>query len=205
MKKNVCIFTFAFVGILAGDSLWKNDISRGPAGDKKARFIGDILNVRVQESNTATRNGSTSSSRASSADASISNLFFTTTSATNGSQLFHHGGAFPAMKFENSTSHAGAGSIDNSDTLTTRFAVRVADVMPNRNLLVEGIRKTSFGGDHQTIILRGTVRADDIAADNSVYSYQIADMNIRYISEGVVSDASGKGWFMKFWDKISPF
>jgi flagellar L-ring protein precursor FlgH len=109
------------------------------------------------------------------------------------------------MKFENATKHDGSGTIDNSDSLTTRFAVRVADVMPNRNLLVEGIRKTSFGGEHQTIILRGTVRADDIAADNSVYSYQIADMHIRYLSEGVVSDAADKGWFMKFWDKISPF
>jgi len=205
MNKIICITSLAFVGLLTADSLWKDDISRGPVADKKARFIGDILNVRVQESNSAKRDGKTSTSRSSTADASISNLFFTTTSATNGSQLFHHGGAFPAMKFGNTTSHDGSGSIDNSDSLTTRFAVRVADVMPNRNLLVEGIRKTSFGGENQTIILRGTVRADDIAADNSVYSYQIADMHIRYLSEGVVSDAAGKGWFMKFWDKISPF
>lgn len=205
MNKTICITSLAFVGLLTADSLWKDDISRGPVADKKARFIGDILNIRVQESNSAKRAGKTSSSRSSSADASISNLFFTTSSATNGSQLFHHGGAFPSMKFENATKHDGSGAIDNSDSLTSRFAVRVADVMPNRNLLVEGIRKTSFGGDHQTIILRGTVRADDIAADNSVYSYQIADMHIRYLSEGVVSDAAGKGWFMKFWDKISPF
>ena len=205
MNKTICITSLAFVGLLTADSLWKDDISRGPVADKKARFIGDILNVRVQESNSAKRAGKTSSSRSSSADASISNLFFTTSSATNGSQLLHHGGAFPSMKFENATKHDGSGAIDNSDSLTTRFAVRVADVMPNRNLLVEGIRKTSFGGDHQTIILRGTVRADDIAADNSVYSYQIADMHIRYLSEGVVSDVADKGWFMKFWDKISPF
>ena len=205
MKKSICIISLAFAGLLTADSLWKDDIGRAPAADKKARFVGDILNVRVQESNVAKREGKTTSSRSSGADASISNLFFTTTSATNGSQAFHHGGAFPAMKFANATTHDGSGVIDNSDSLTTRFAVRVADVLPNRNILVEGIRKTSFGGDHQTIVLRGTVRADDIAADNSVYSYQIADMNIRYISQGVVSDASGKGWFMKFWDKISPF
>ncbi len=205
MNKIICITSLAFVGLLTADSLWKDDISRGPVADKKARFIGDILNIRVQESNSAKREGKTSTSRSSSTDASISNLFFTTSSATDGSQAFHHNGAFPAMKFENATKHDGSGSIDNSDSLTTRFAVRVADVMPNRNLLVEGIRKTSFGGENQTIILRGTVRADDIAADNSVYSYQIADMHIRYLSEGVVSDAAGKGWFMKFWDKISPF
>ena len=205
MKKTIFTISLACAGILSADSLWKSDISRAPVADKKARFVGDILNVRVQESNAAKRDGKTSTERKSGVDASISNLFFTTSSATNGSQLFHHGGAFPAVKFGNSTKHEGSGSIDNSDSLTTRFAVRVVDVMPNRNILVEGIRQSAYGGETQTIILRGTVRFDDIAADNSVYSYQIADMNIRYLSSGVVSGAQNKGWFMKFWDKIRPF
>ena len=199
------INSLVFASYLTADSLWKDDISRGPVADKKARFIGDILNVRVQESNAAKRAGKTSTERKSDVDASISNLFFTTTNPTNDSQLFHHKGAFPAMKFANATKHEGSGSIDNSDSLTTRFAVRVVDVMPNRNLLVEGIRQSAYGGETQTIILRGTVRAFDISSDNSVFSYQIADMNIRYLSSGVVSGAQDKGWLMKFWDRISPF
>jgi len=205
MKSILCLISFVCAGLLVADSLWKGDESFAPAADKKARLIGDILNVRVQESNTANRSGTTSSSRSSSADANISNLFFTTTSPTNGSQLFHHKGAFPAMKFANSTSHAGSGTINNSDSITTRFAVRVVDVLPNRNMIIEGIRRSAYSGETQTIILRGTVRADDIAADNSVYSYQVADMNIRYLSSGVVTGAQDKGWFMKFWDTISPF
>ena len=70
---------------LAADSLWKDDIGRAPVADKKARFVGDILNVRVQESNAAKRDGKTSTERKSDVDASISNLFFTTTNPTNGS------------------------------------------------------------------------------------------------------------------------
>ena len=199
------INSLVFANYLTADSLWKDDVSRAPVSDKKARFIGDILNVRVQESNAAKRDAKTATERKSDVDASISNLFFTTTNPTNDSQLFHHKGAFPAMKFANATKHEGSGSIDNSDSLTTRFAVRVVDVMPNRNLLVEGIRQSAYGGETQTIILRGTVRAFDIASDNSVFSYQIADMNIRYLSSGVVSGAQDKGWLMKFWDRISPF
>ena len=146
MRNKIFIISLACAGLLTADSLWKSDISRSPAADKKARFIGDLLNIRVQESNAAKRDGKTSTARSSGVDASISNLFFTTSNATNGSQLFHHGGAFPAMKFGNSTTHEGSGSIDNSDSLTTRFAVRVVDVMPNRNLLVEGIRQSAYGG-----------------------------------------------------------
>ena len=185
------------------DSLWKDNISRSPFADKTARFVGDILNVRVQESNAAKRDAKTESSRDGSVDASISSFLFGT--STGGSGAFKHGGAYPAMKFANATSHAGTGTIDNSDSITTRFSVRVVDVLPNGNLIVEGIRNASYAGESQTIELRGAVRPFDVESDNSIYSYLLSDLNIRYLSSGVISAAKDKGWFMNFWDNISPF
>ena len=185
------------------DSLWKDDVSRSPFADKKARFVGDILNIRVQESNAAKRNAKTESSRAGEADASISSFLFGT--STDGSGAFKHKGAYPAMKFSNATSHAGTGTIDNSDSITARFGVRVVDVLPNGNLIVEGIRNASYAGESQTIVLRGAVRPFDIESDNTIYSYLLSDLHIRYVSSGVISSAKDKGWFMNFWDKISPF
>ena len=67
MNTKLYLLPFVLAGLLTADSLWKDDISRAPVADKKARFIGDILNVRVQESNAAKRNGKTSSSKSSSA------------------------------------------------------------------------------------------------------------------------------------------
>lgn len=190
----------------AADSLWKDDISRNPFADKKARFVGDIINVRVQESNIAKRDSKTTSERKGSADANISSFLFGTQAGTSsGSQLGKHKGSYPAMKFANTTSHEGTGKIDNSDSITTRFGARVIDVLPNGNLVIEGIRHASYAGESQTIVLRGSVRAFDIESDNSIYSYQISDMNIRYVSTGVLTAAKDKGWFMKFWDTISPF
>jgi flagellar L-ring protein precursor FlgH len=188
------------------DSLWKDDISRSPFADKKARFVGDILNVRVQESNAAKRDAKTESSRTGSVDASISSFLFGTQAGTStGSQFGKHKGSYPAMKFSNATSHAGTGTIDNSDSITARFSVRVVDVLPNGNLIVEGIRNASYAGESQTIVLRGAVRPYDITSDNSIYSYLLSDLNLRYVSSGVISAAKNKGWFMNFWDKISPF
>ena len=188
------------------DSLWKDDVSRSPFADKKARFVGDILNVRVQESNAAKRDAKTESSRTGTADASISSFFFGTQAGTStGSQVGKHKGSYPAMKFSNATSHAGTGTIDNSDSITARFSVRVMDVLPNGNLIVEGIRNASYAGESQTIVLRGAVRPFDIESDNTIYSYLLSDLHIRYVSSGVISSAKDKGWFMNFWDKISPF
>lgn len=188
------------------DSLWKDDVSRNPFADKRARFVGDILNVRVQESSVTKRDAKTKTERKGNADASISSFLFGTQAGTaTGSQLGKHKGSFPAMKFSNTTAHEGTGTIDNSDSITTRFSVRVVDRLPNGNLVVQGIRQATYAGETQTVILRGAVRPLDIEADNTVYSYLLADLNIRYQSSGVISNAKNKGWFMNFWDKISPF
>jgi flagellar L-ring protein FlgH len=84
-------------------------------------------------------------------------------------------------------------------------AVRIVDVLPNGNLVVEGKRETSFSNEHQTIILRGVVRADDVASNNTVLSYNVADATIQIIGKGTVTDSQNKGWFTRILDKINPF
>ena len=207
MKRTLLLISgLALVWNASADSLWKDDISRGATTDKKARFVGDILNVRVQESNVAKRDAKTETSRASAADASISSFLFGTSAGgadTSGMAKSH--GVYPAMKFANTTTHAGTGKVDNSDSITARFSVRVVDVLPNGNLIVEGTRQSSYAGETQTVMLRGAVRRFDIEQDNTIYSYLLSDLNIRYLSNGVISKAKDKGWFMNFWDTISPF
>jgi len=86
-----------------------------------------------------------------------------------------------------------------------KIAVRIMDVLPNGNLVVEGKRETAFSGEHQTIVLRGLVRPDDIDSDNTVRSFNVADASIQIIGKGAVSDTQNKGWFTRIWDKLNPF
>ena len=83
--------------------------------------------------------------------------------------------------------------------------MRVVDVLPNGNLVIEGKRDTSFGGEHQTIVLRGVVRSYDVTSSNTVLSYNVADATIQIIGRGTVTDTTNKGWFGRIWDKVSPF
>ena len=154
----------------------------------------------------AKRDAKTETSRASAADANISSFLFGTAAGGAGSSgAMKSHGIYPAMKFANTTTHAGTGKVDNSDSITARFSVRVVDVLPNGNLIVEGTRQSSYAGETQTVMLRGAVRRFDIEQDNTIYSYLLSDLNIRYLSNGVISKAKDKGWFMNFWDTISPF
>jgi flagellar L-ring protein precursor FlgH len=111
----------------------------------------------------------------------------------------------PALKYAYKNDYSGGGTIDNSEKIISYVAARVIDVLPNRNLVIEGRRETAFGGEQQTIILRGVVRIDDITANNTVFSYNIADASIHIISKGTISDSQRKGWFNRIWDKLSPF
>ncbi len=203
LRRAAVVFTLlgCVTAPLPADSLWKDDAGPTMLSDKKAIAVGDILTIVVAENTSNSKSTSTKTAKASAVDASISSFLYSPAA----SSLLTKGGALPAMKMEGKNSFDGGGQIANSETITTRVAVRVVDVLPNRNLVIEGTRHTSSSGEHQDIVLRGTVRADDVQANNTVFSYNIANATIKIIGKGAVSDAQKKGWFTKVWDKVSPF
>ena len=183
------------------DSLWQDDVSRPMFADKRAGAVGDLLTVIVQENNSASKDKSTKTAKNSSMDASLSTFLY----APAASGMLTKGGQMPAMKWGSKNSFDGGGSINNTEQIVARITVRVVDVLPNRNLVIEGTRDTAFSGEQQTIVMRGVVRPDDVAANNTVYSYNIADAAIKFVAKGALTDSQNKGWFNKVWDKVSPF
>lgn len=182
-------------------SLWKKDGQHSMYADKRAGGVGDIVTIVVQENQAATKKNATKTARNSSTDASISSFLY----GPGASGLLTKGGQYPAMKLGAKNSFDGGGQIDNAETITARIAVKVIDVLPNRQLLIEGRRQTSFSGEQQEAVLRGSIRSEDITSGNTVFSYNVADATIQYVSKGAVSDSQKKGWFTKTWDKVSPF
>jgi flagellar L-ring protein precursor FlgH len=186
---------------LSADSLWKASSSKSMTADRRARRAGDIITILVQENNSAQKDNSTSTSKKSGLDASVSSFLY----PPSASGLLTKKGALPAMKMDSSSSFDGSGKVNNTEAITGRIAVRVIDVLPNGNLVLEGTRRTTFSGETTDAILHGVVRSDDVTAANTVYSYNVADATVRYQSKGVASDAQSKGWFSRTWDKVSPF
>lgn len=183
------------------DSLWLEGAEHSLVADKIARGVGDIITVVVQENNTTSKDSSTKTGRQDSVDASISSFLYSPSAPS----FLTHKGKMPSMGYSGKNNFQGSGAIANSETITHRFGVRVVDVLPNRNLIVEGLRQTSFSQESQTVILRGTLRVDDIAPNNTVFSYNLADVTIKFENSGVVSAAQKKGWFSRAWDVLAPF
>lgn len=182
-------------------SLWRDEVSKPMFSDKRATSVGDILTIIVQENTSATKKNNTTTAKESAVDASIASFLYSPAA----SGLLTKAGTMPALKYDAKNSFNGGGSVDNSQNMVANIAVKVIDVLPNKNLLIEGRRETSFSGEHQTAVLHGIVRQEDIAANNTVFSYNIADAKVEINTKGSVDDSQRKGWFTRVWDKLTPF
>lgn len=184
-----------------GQSLWRAELSRSMYADKRALAVGDILTVLVQESTVTAKDNKTATTRESGMDAGLSAFFYSPTA----SPLLTRRGQLPALRWNSKNQFSGGGSVANSERITARAAVQVIEVLPNRNLIIEGRRETIVGNEIQTMVLRGIVRPEDVLPNNTVYSYNIADAKIEIIGKGTLTETQRKGWFSRIWDKITPF
>lgn len=166
----------------AAQSLWPaSGVSElGMYADRKAGRTGDILTVIVAEAANASNTQSKTAERKSSVDDSVSRFL----SALPPSRFGTHNGELPGTSFSGSSSQTGGGQVNNSQSITARTAVLVTDVLPNGNLVIEGVRVVTFSGETQYVVLHGIVRPDDISPGNSVLSSSIAGAGVEFISEG---------------------
>jgi flagellar L-ring protein FlgH len=185
----------------AAQSIWHSDGATSMFSDKRASRVGDLLTIIVQETTTTSKDNKTASSKKTSLDASIATFLYSPAA----SGFLTKGGQLPAIKYNSEHDFNGGGTINNSEQIVAQITVRVVDVMPNKTLLIEGTRETAFGGEKQTVILRGTVRSEDVAANNTVFSYNVSDAKIQFISKGSITDAQRKGWFTRIWEFFTPF
>lgn len=192
----------ALLPLLApAQSLWRDGASKPMFSDKRAAAVGDLLTILVQENTTASKDNKTATSKKAAVDASIATFLY----SPGASSFLTKKGAMPALKYSAQNDFNGGGTINNSEQIVAQITVRVIDVLPNKTLLVEGVRETAFSGEKQKVILHGTVRQEDVTANNTVFSYNVADAKIQITSSGAITDSQRKGWFTKIWDWITPF
>ena len=161
-------------------SLW---VSQGGmadlASDYKAHNVNDLIVIRIVEQTTSDTQGSMAGQRQFAASSSMSGLLGQLKAANNLQNLLNA-----------STGHSSTGKADSSasNSLTTQLAGRVVQVLPNGTLVIEAGREIETNGQKHMATVRGLVRPGDIAADNSVLSSQIGDLQVAIKGKGVVSE-----------------
>ena len=95
----------------------------------------------------------------------------------------------PLLAANSSTKLSGTGATNSQSSLKTVLTALVVAVLPNGLLVVEASRQVAANQQHENVILRGVVRPADIASNNSVYSYQLFDLQLDVKGKGVISDS----------------
>ena len=223
--KAKCAFIFSLsIAVMLTDagagSLWREGFTeeRGMFADKRAKRIGDILSVVVEETAALKNELTLKTAKQSKAgvEGALSNLvnqFITNLPSMILGKSINEKAAsnnivipsLPALPVSGANDYTGSGEISNRQTISARAAVTVIDVLPNGNLVVEGVRQISFSSERQYVALQGIVRPYDIRPDNTVLSTNVADAKIEVVSEGTLTDAQRKGWLLRLNDKINPF
>jgi flagellar L-ring protein FlgH len=163
-------------------SLW---VDAGPlaliAADYKARRPGDLVIIHLADNFTAATAGENKQSRQFAAQSAVTELFGTL--ATN--NRMHN-----LLNANSSHSLDGKGESSMSSNVTLNLAAQVMETLPNGVLVIQAARDITLGNDRQTVYLRGLVRPGDLAADNSIASTLISDLQVEIKGKGAVADAS---------------
>nr|BAO02570.1 putative flagellar L-ring protein [uncultured bacterium] len=170
--------------------------------DGKARRIGDIVTIIVTETASASKEAATATGRSSSLSAGIPNML-----GLEGSKIITSNFADLSnlINASASSSFDGSGSTSRKETLTATISAKVIDVLANGNMKIEGRRNVKVNSEDQIVTVRGTVRQRDISPENTINSSYIADAQITYSGEGIISDRQQPGWLMNVIDKLWPF
>jgi len=163
--------------------------------DMKARFVNDVVTIRVSETTQAVSNANASTSRKSGMSAGIDSLVGLQSGVKELPDLISGSGQI---------TFNGQGATSRALQLQTTLTARVADVLPNGYLVVEGKREVRVNNENQIVILSGIVRPSDISRSNIVLSSMVAQMSVQVQGKGTVSQPLKPGWLTQIINGIWP-
>ena len=154
--------------------------------DVRAKTVGDIITVVLQESTLGT----------STTDSKLS-------SSSNGQMDGSMSGNFLPFEPVFGTGASVSFGADQKNQETQRqllqgyVTVQIIEVTPSGDLMVEGKRLTEVNGETHQMSISGIVRQNDIDGSNQVLSYRIANANISYQKMGGMKNNKPNKGFLK--------
>ncbi len=171
------VLAFALAApVVQAEQLFKEQRFANLASDVIASGIGDVLTVVVVQEAEARSSGSSAASR----DTSLNGGW--QTDATSGFGELNVGGGFN-----------GRGEIRRSGSILATFSVEIVDVLANGDFVIEGAQSMRVNQEQTQVAIRGRVRPQDIARDNTIVSSRIAHAEIDYDGQGFVSRTTRPG------------
>lgn len=163
--------------------------------DRRARHVGDLLIIVINEKTSAGKTGSDTGSKTGSTSFSVGKLLGLNTAVTGQMGLDAKG----ANKFEDKDASS------SSNTFTGTLSVTVTEVLANGYLAVSGEKQVAFDKGAEYIRFSGVVNPDTILNGNQVASTQVADARLEYRSNTRIDPVEIASQLGRFVLSVLPF
>lgn len=178
-------------------SLYRDGYTLTLYGDRKARRVGDIITIELNERTVSSKSAGTSITK----DTSIG---FNEDSGGNtllGTNPTFKNLALPT-NIDQGREFEGGAEADQSNSLQGNITVTVVDVFPNGNLVVRGEKWITLNQGDEYIRVSGILRPEDISPTNTVGSSKLANARISYGGTGSMASSQKPGWITKIFNSI---
>ena len=176
----------------APGSLWM----AGLMGDLRARNVNDLVTVNVVERIAASGKADSNLNKSSNVNAAAGSVFGVNPKFADWFD------PTSLAKFQASSDFKGGGATTRNGELSAVITARVSEVLPNGDLVLEGVREVDINGDKQMVVMTGVVRPSDIGPGNVVTSTAVGQMRIKYYGNGLIKDNLSPGWLVRVFNKV---
>jgi flagellar L-ring protein FlgH len=168
----------------------------GLSADRRARGLNDLVTIHVLENLQASGTADAALNKSSSGSVGVPTLAGIETKLPSAVDPANLVSTTADTKFK------GGGVTTRTGQLTATMTARVMEVLPNGDLVLEGVREIEINGDRQIVVLTGVARPSDIGKDNDVLSTNIGQLRIRYFGRGLMKDNLKPGFLIRMLNKI---
>lgn len=170
-------------------------------GNQRFWEPGDIVTVDVTLASTAQGTDAGTLNKNESLDAAVTKFM--------GVPLVfgHYAGSqfSPSFATSNQQQFTGTGAVSGSSAVTTNIAAVVTAVEPNGVLQLAGRTNVNINGNVTGIVVSGYARPQDIGANNTINSDQLAEANVQYVGVGPLNSAHHVPWLEGIFSRYLPF
>ena len=169
-------------------AIYQAETSRFLFEDVKARRVGDLITIILDERTIASKSASTSSSKETGLELPAPTLF---------GKIPTLNGRTASTSVNSGTAFNGSGDSQQSNSLFGNITVAVTRVMANGNLAVQGEKLLTLNNGKEIVRVSGIVRHKDVTPQNTVASNLIADAEITYSGKRLIADSNKAGWLTR--------
>lgn len=171
-------------------AIYQQGMRVGLFEDTTAKYIGDVLTIVLIEN--------TNSSATSNTNSSKDNKVKLPGPTLAGQEVKQNGIPILENDLSGEREFNGQGTSAMNSSFNGKISVTVADVLPNRNLVVRGEKMMMLNQSDEFIRFIGIVRPQDIDQDNSIKSTRVANVHLAYGGQGDLAQANKMGPLGRF-------